>query len=93
MRAQRFHDAVSMFTKVINEESYDGPEVRAQAMYWTGMCHQEIRAEMAAYSMFKRLTYDFPESQWAAYARAQLSQERLLRLESELELERLEAGR
>jgi hypothetical protein len=41
-------------------------------------------------STFKRLTYDFPESKWAACARAQLSQESLLNLETKLELERLE---
>ena len=77
---------------VIAEEAYDGPKVRAQAMYWAGMCYQNLRQEMAAYSTFKRLTYDFPESEWAAYARAQLSSDRLLNLETQLELERLEAG-
>lgn len=92
MRAERYRDAIQMFSKVISEQSYDGPEVRAQAMYWSGMCQQEIRMEMAAYSIFKRLTYDFPESKWAAYARAQLSQNRLLQLENRLELQRLEAG-
>ena len=45
---------------------------------------------MAAYSIFKRLTYDFPESQWAAYARAQLSQESMIKLETNLELNQLE---
>jgi outer membrane protein assembly factor BamD (BamD/ComL family) len=48
---------------------------------------------MAAYSMYKRLTYDFPESKWAAYARGQLSQGKLQKLENELEIERLEEGR
>jgi outer membrane protein assembly factor BamD (BamD/ComL family) len=47
---------------------------------------------MAAYSIFKRLTYDFPESLWAAYARAQLSQENMLNLETDLEIKRLEEG-
>jgi len=92
MRADRKRDAIQTFSQLIYEESYDGPEVRAQAMYWMGMCYQDLREEMAAYSQFKRLTYDFPESKWASYARAQLSQERLLELESKLELERLEAG-
>jgi tetratricopeptide (TPR) repeat protein len=92
MRADRKRDAIQTFNQLIHEESYDGLEVRAQAMYWMGMCYQDLREEMAAYSHFKRLTYDFPESKWASYARAQLSQERLLKLESELELERLEAG-
>ena len=52
------------------------------------MCYRDLRQEMAAYSTYKRLTYDFPESKWAAYARAQLSQEKLLNLENKLELER-----
>lgn len=93
MRAEKRPEAVDAFRRVIDEESYDGPKVRAQAMYWLGMCYQELRQEMAAYSTFKRLTYDFPESEWAAYARGQLSSERLLKLETELELERLEEGR
>jgi outer membrane protein assembly factor BamD (BamD/ComL family) len=59
-------------------------------MYWAGMCYQQLHQPMAAYSIFKRLTYDFPESQWAAYARAQLSQENMLNLETDLEIKRLE---
>jgi hypothetical protein len=55
------------------------------------MSYQTLRQPMAAYSMFKRLTYDFPESEWAAFARGQLSQQSLLDLENKLELERLEA--
>ncbi|QTN33086.1 outer membrane protein assembly factor BamD [Akkermansiaceae bacterium] len=90
MRADKKQEAVAAFQRVIAEESYDGPEIRAQAIYWTGMCYLDLSQQMAAYSSFKRLTYDFPESKWAAYARGQLSQESLLNLESKLELERLE---
>jgi hypothetical protein len=54
------------------------------------MCYQKLGQQMAAYAIFKRLTYDFPESEWAAFARAQLSQESMINLESNLELERLE---
>ncbi|MEM7392121.1 MAG: tetratricopeptide repeat protein, partial [Verrucomicrobiota bacterium] len=71
----------------------DGATLRSQAMYWTGMCYEEMRQQMAAYSMYKRLTYDFPESKWASYARAQLSQDGMLNLENRLEIERLEEGR
>ena len=90
MRADKKQEAIDSFQRVINDESYDGPKIRAQAMYWVGMCYQDLRQQMAAYSTFKRLTYDFPESKWAAYARAQLSQESLLKLETDLELKRLE---
>ena len=91
-RAARQQDALTAFLRVIGEEGYDGPNVRSQAMYWAGMCYQQLQQPMAAYSIFKRLTYDFPESQWAAYARAQLSQENMLNLETDLEIKRLEEG-
>jgi outer membrane protein assembly factor BamD (BamD/ComL family) len=91
MRAAKHQEAIDAFQRVIAEQGYDGKTIRAQAMYWAGMSYQTLRQPMAAYSMFKRLTYDFPESEWAAFARGQLSQESLLKLENELELERLEA--
>ncbi len=90
MRAGKHQEAVDAFQRVIAEQGYDGKTIRAQAMYWVGMSYQTLKQPMAAYSIFKRLTYDFPESEWAAFARAQLSQEGLLDLESKLELERLE---
>ncbi|MES2983323.1 MAG: tetratricopeptide repeat protein, partial [Verrucomicrobiota bacterium] len=90
MRAGKNQEAVDAFKRVMDEPSYDGKTIRAQAMYWSGMCYQNLKQPMAAYSNFKRLTYDFPESEWAAFARGQLSQEGLLNLEEKLELERLE---
>jgi outer membrane protein assembly factor BamD (BamD/ComL family) len=90
MRAAKTPEAIDAFKRVVDEASYDGPTIRAQAMYWSGMCYQNIRQPMAAYSHFKRLTYDFPESEWAAFARGQLSQEGMLNLEDQLELDRLE---
>lgn len=91
MRAGKNQEAVDAFKRVVDEPSYDGPAIRAQAMYWSGMCYQNLRQPMAAYSNFKRLTYDFPESEWAAFARGQLSQENMLNLEDKLEMERLES--
>jgi outer membrane protein assembly factor BamD (BamD/ComL family) len=93
MRATKHQEAVDAFKRVIAEPAYDGKTIRAQAMYWSGMSYQALRQPMAAYSHFKRLTYDFPESEWAAYARGQLSQEGMLNLEDKLELERLESER
>lgn len=91
MRANKHQEAVDAFKRVIAEPSYDGITIRAQAMYWSGMSFQSLRQPMAAYSHFKRLTYDFPESEWAAFARGQLSQEGMLDLEDNLEMERLES--
>jgi len=90
MRAESTRQALRIFLTVVENESYDGPEIRAQAMYWAGMCYEKIKEPMAAYAIYKRLTYDFPESKWAAYARGQLSQDRMLTLETDLEIKRLE---
>jgi len=62
-------------------------------LYWAGMCYEPLGEAMAAYSIYKRLTYDFPESKWAAYARSQLSSDRLLNIELEIEEKRVEEGR
>lgn len=91
LRAGKNKEALEAFLAVSNNEGYKSEE-RSASMYWAGMCYQNLREEMAAYSIFKRLTYDFPETEWAAYARGQLSQPGLLRLEQQLEIERLEAG-
>jgi len=90
MRAESTRQALQIFLAVVDTESYDGPEIRAQAMYWAGMCYERLREPMAAYAIYKRLTYDFPESTWAAYARGQLSQEGMVTLDTNLEIKRLE---
>ena len=92
MRAQRLTEAVKALMSVINEEAYDGPTLRSEAMYWAARCHESLGDQLKAYGFYKRITYDFPESKWAAYARAQLSTERLLRLDRNLEIKRLEEG-
>jgi len=93
MRSGENRDALNAFKRVFQYEAYDGPKIRAQAMYWAGMCYEAVGEEMAAYSIYKRLTYDFPESKWAAYARGQLSSDRLLTIELEIEEKRVEEGR
>ena len=90
MRAGANRQAVKILLQVANNESYNGPDIRAQSMYWAGMCYEALKEPMAAYSIYKRLTFDFPESKWASYARAQLSQDNLQGLETDLEIKRLE---
>lgn len=92
MRAERFTDAVKALLNVVNEEAYDGPTLRSEAMYWAAKCHQSMGEQLQTYALFKRITYDFPESKWAAYARAELSTDSLLQLDRRLEIERLQEG-
>jgi len=93
IRAKKYKKAITALQKVIDNENYDGKTLRAGAMYWAAKSHQSLNQLMPAYALYKRITYDFPESKWAAYARAQLSEERMLMLDQKLEIERLEEGR
>ncbi len=90
MNFEDYRQAAAVCRAIFENESYDGATLRAEAMYWAGMSYQAMRETLSAYALFKRITYDFPESPWAAYARAQLSSEKLLELDRKLEIERLE---
>lgn len=93
MRAGETGRALKTFERVIKEKSYDGVTIRAEAMYWGGMCHEEAGDGMAAFSLYKRLTYDFPETKWAAYARGRLVKPAMQELQEDLENRQLREGR
>lgn len=86
MRAHQYDDAIEGFVRVYETEEYDGREIRAQAMYWYGLCHERKAALAAegnwrargegitvAYEIYRRVTYDFPDSKWAKFSRGRLA--------------------
>jgi outer membrane protein assembly factor BamD (BamD/ComL family) len=82
MRAHQYKQAISGFEVVINNEEYDGSDIRAQALYWCGLSHERIpgggwkskgEAMMSAYQIYRRVTFDFPDSKWAKYSRGRLA--------------------
>jgi tetratricopeptide (TPR) repeat protein len=75
MRAAQYDRAIASFQRVIDNEQYDGPEIRAQAMYWSGLSHERSQGgEMqTAYQLYRRVTFDFPDCIWAKYARGRLA--------------------
>ncbi len=99
MRAHQYGAAIAQFEEVIDNEQYDGGEIRAQAIYWTGICHERAVGLMSennwrgrgegireAYELYRRVTFDFPDSKWAKYARGRLADptfERIIREENE----------
>jgi outer membrane protein assembly factor BamD (BamD/ComL family) len=103
MRAGETRRGLNAFVLVYDNDGYNGPTLRAEAMYWAGMCNENLSlaskgrsaaaALMDAFSIYKRLTYDFPESKWAAYARGQLSNETLLELEYKQDIKKVKEGR
>lgn len=76
MRARQYDRAIASFQRVIDNEEYDGPEIRAQALYWSGLCFERSpgRPDLhEAYKLYRRVTFDFPDGIWAKYARGRLA--------------------
>ncbi|MGB0766604.1 MAG: tetratricopeptide repeat protein [Phycisphaeraceae bacterium] len=73
MRAGDFNDAIEGFQKVIDVEAYDDKTVRSQAMFWQGISNERIAQTEQAYQLYRRTTFDFPDSVWAKQARGRLA--------------------
>lgn len=86
MRAHQYPQAIERFEKTYENEAYDGRDIRAQAMYWSGLSAERLAATMNesnyrgrgeaindAYKIYRRITFDFPDSKWAKFARGRLT--------------------
>ena len=74
--------AIEVFRQVVDEKKAE-PELIARAMYWSGDCYMKLAPPdyVNAYRLFKRLTWDYPESQSAKYARGRLTEDALAQVE------------
>ena len=61
-------EAIVVFSRVAKEYR-DDKVVRAEALFWKGVCAREIKDYTTAYRTLKRLTWDYPESDRAADAK------------------------
>ncbi len=70
---------------LITEDQNADKEIRSEAMYWCGDASMKSGKDparlMDAYKMFKRLTWDYPESKWAKFARGRLTEDELAKVE------------
>jgi outer membrane protein assembly factor BamD (BamD/ComL family) len=80
MRAEDMDKAIDIFKQIVAERKAD-TELIAQSMYWCGDCYMKKHDYVNAYRQFKKLTWDYPESTWAKYARGRLSESDLARVE------------
>lgn len=102
MRAHQYKDAIDGFQICIDNEEYDDGNIRAQALYWCGLSHERIpgggwksrgQAKMSAYQIYRRVTFDFPDSKWAKYSRGRLADpvfERIIEQEASMRERMLE---
>lgn|GEM_PF-801729 len=86
--ADKYEKAAEVFEKAIETIEKD-KDLAAEAMYWYGDCHMRMgrggrggaNSYVNAYRMLKRLTWDYPESKWAKFARGRLTDPSLERLD------------
>jgi hypothetical protein len=78
-------DAFLLAATQIQREERPDPALRAEALHWLAesLHAQGKRAE--AYPVLKRLTWDYPESDWAKLARRRLVSEDYATIEDELQ--------
>ena len=81
IRANDLPRAIAGFTKIIDDKKAE-PELIAESLYWCGDTYMKLKETQSAYKMFKRITWDYPESTWAKYARGRLTEEVMSRIEA-----------
>jgi outer membrane protein assembly factor BamD (BamD/ComL family) len=81
MRSEMHDKAADVFLKIMENEDLDGESVRAQAMYWAGICYERGAkpktplwkgGQQRAVQLYNRTRYEFPSSKWAKHARGRL---------------------
>ena len=80
MQAEDYPAAVKGFLRVVNAQDMD-KDLVAEGMYWCGHSHMETKDLMKAYQVFKKLTWDYPATKWAKFARGRLADEALQNIE------------
>ncbi len=79
MRAEDYKKAVDVLGQVVKNYASDH-ELVAEAMYWRGDSFMKLAALADAYREFKKLTWDYPSSKWAKFARGRLTEPALDRM-------------
>ena len=74
MQAEDYDRAVKGYVKVQKAPDMD-KDLVAEATYWCGHSHMETKDLVKAYQMFKKLTWDYPATKWAKFARGRLADE------------------
>lgn len=73
LRAGDYQDAIDGFQIVIDTEAYDDKTIRSQAMFWSGISQERLGNAREAYQLYRRTTFDFPDSVWAKQSRGRLA--------------------
>jgi len=83
LRAKDLERSGAVFESIYKDPKTD-KELVSEAMYWAGDVHLQRGEVKNAYLVFKKLTWDYPESKWAKFARGRLTEDALVRIETQL---------
>lgn len=90
MRVGEFAEALAVLEMVYENEEYDGPDIRARAMYWSGFAHEKIavrqqrgNAKREAFKLYNRIRFEYSASKWAKLARGRLASQDFAKLVEE----------
>ena len=83
MRAENCDSAITTFELIVDNPDANN-ELKAESMYWCGDCYTRMKggaSMIEAYRMFKGLTWDYPASKWAKFARGRLADETMVKID------------
>ena len=80
IQAQDYPKAIEVLEKAV--KTYEGNKKLApEAMYWCADSQYRMKELVGSYRMWKRLTWDYPATKWAKYARGRLAQPDMVMIE------------
>jgi TolA-binding protein len=78
LRAKDFKRSLTAFESIAKDPQSE-KELAAEALYWAGDIQLQTRQPSDAYRSFKKLTWDYPESKWAKFARGRLTEDAMVK--------------
>jgi TolA-binding protein len=86
LRAKDYDKSLDVFEAIYKDTKTD-KDLAAEAMYWAGDVCLQKQDMKNAYRAFKKLTWDYPESKWAKFARGRLTEDAMVAAEAAMEKE------
>lgn len=77
-----YKESVELFGKTADTYP-DEKALRPEAMYWLADSATKINDNVKAFRTFKKITWDYPESEWAKAARGRLTEEVFSRMQEQ----------
>jgi TolA-binding protein len=78
LRAKDYERSLAVFEGIAKDPQSD-KDLAAEAMYWAGDICLQTKKPKDAYRAFKKVTWDFPESKWAKFARGRLTEDAMVK--------------